>query len=108
LESIRQAKAQGATLRTGPELEVSGYGCLDHFLEGDTELHSWEVLAEIIADEVCKDMLLDIGLPCRHKGVLYNCRVLCTYRSVLGLRAKQVSSSPVPLFLCSATDRSPD
>jgi NAD+ synthase (glutamine-hydrolysing) len=89
LESIRQAKAQGATLRTGPELEVCGYGCLDHFLEGDTELHSWEVLAEIITDEVCKDMLVDIGLPVRHKGVQYNCRVLCTYRSVLAIRAKQ-------------------
>jgi NAD+ synthase (glutamine-hydrolysing) len=61
LESIRIAKEQGATLRVGPELEItykwklwsymiiykykdlieilltysfSGYGCLDHFLEG--------------------------------------------------------------------------
>lgn len=34
LESIRIAKAQGATLRTGPELEIPGYGCLDHHLEG--------------------------------------------------------------------------
>ncbi len=35
LESIRQAKSAGATVRIGPELEVTGYGCLDHFLEGD-------------------------------------------------------------------------
>jgi NAD+ synthase (glutamine-hydrolysing) len=26
LESIRVAKEQGATLRTGPELEIPGYG----------------------------------------------------------------------------------
>lgn len=51
LESIAVAKRRGATLRVGPELEIpyvlthfllfyllicplSGYGCLDHFLEG--------------------------------------------------------------------------
>jgi len=32
VQSIHQAKAQGATLRVGPELEITGYGCLDHFL----------------------------------------------------------------------------
>lgn len=32
-QSICIAKEAGATLRTGPELEVSGYGCLDHFHE---------------------------------------------------------------------------
>ena len=36
IESVRRAKAAGATLRVGPELEVTGYGLLDHFLEGDT------------------------------------------------------------------------
>ena len=44
LESIKLAKDKGAKLRTGPELEVPGYGCLDHHLEGDTFLHSWVCL----------------------------------------------------------------
>jgi predicted amidohydrolase len=35
LESIEIAKARGATVRVGPELEIPGYGCLDHFLEGE-------------------------------------------------------------------------
>lgn len=34
IESIAVARNRGATLRVGPELEVPGYGCLDHFLEG--------------------------------------------------------------------------
>ena len=34
IESVRRAKEKGATLRVGPELEVSGYSCQDHFLEG--------------------------------------------------------------------------
>jgi NAD+ synthase (glutamine-hydrolysing) len=57
--------------------------------QGDTELHSWEVLAEIIADPVCKDMLIDLGMGVRHRNVQYNCRVLCTYRKVYAIRAKQ-------------------
>jgi hypothetical protein len=44
LRSIKIAKKKGATLRTGPELEIPGYGCLDHHLEGDTFLHSWVIL----------------------------------------------------------------
>ena len=35
IQSIREAKEAGASLRVGPELEISGYGCLDHFLELD-------------------------------------------------------------------------
>lgn len=34
IESVRVAKEKGASLRVGPELEVSGYSCQDHFLEG--------------------------------------------------------------------------
>lgn len=35
LKSIEIAKSRGASLRVGPELEIPGYGCLDHFLEGE-------------------------------------------------------------------------
>lgn len=37
-ESIEKAKALGATYRVGPELEVTGYGCEDHFFEMDTQV----------------------------------------------------------------------
>ena len=32
VRSIERAKAAGSTLRIGPELEIPGYGCYDHFL----------------------------------------------------------------------------
>lgn len=41
IKSIHQAKAAGAKLRVGSELEVCGYGCLDHFAEGDVYFHCW-------------------------------------------------------------------
>ena len=61
-QSIRLARDAGATLRTGPELEICGYGALDHHLEGDTVRHSWEVVADIISDPICKGMVIDLGM----------------------------------------------
>jgi predicted amidohydrolase len=69
IRSIIIAKQKGATLRVGPELEITGYGCLDHFLELDLYEQSWEVLHEIINHEECQDILLDIGMPVQHRSV---------------------------------------
>ncbi|KAL0077567.1 hypothetical protein J3Q64DRAFT_1768272 [Phycomyces blakesleeanus] len=88
LESIRIAKQKGAKLRVGPELEITGYGCHDHFLEGDTYLHSWEVLASILQSEEAKDMILDIGMPVMHKTVKYNCRVIISDGRIVLIRPK--------------------
>ncbi|GAO47416.1 glutamine-dependent NAD(+) synthetase with GAT domain-containing protein [Saitoella complicata NRRL Y-17804] len=88
IKSIRIAKERGASLRVGPELEVTGYGCFDHFLEGDTYLHSWEMLGRILETEGTDDILLDIGMPVSHRNVKYNCRVICLNRKVLLIRPK--------------------
>ena len=39
-QSLRAAKDAGAVFRVGPELELTGYGCEDHFLESDTLAHA--------------------------------------------------------------------
>ncbi|KAF5331469.1 hypothetical protein D9758_015504 [Tetrapyrgos nigripes] len=88
LASIAIAKSRGATLRVGPELEITGYGCLDHFLEGDTVLHSWEVLAKILASEEAMGIVCDIGMPVVHKNTIYNCRVIIHNRKILLIRPK--------------------
>ncbi|KAF8075012.1 hypothetical protein FPV67DRAFT_1559616 [Lyophyllum atratum] len=88
LASIAIAKDRGATLRVGPELEIPGYGCLDHFLEGDTVLHSWEVLAKILSSEETMGIVCDIGMPVVHKNVIYNCRVIIHDRKILLIRPK--------------------
>ncbi|KAI4220279.1 MAG: hypothetical protein LQ349_008131, partial [Xanthoria aureola] len=69
-------------------LEITGYGCLDHFMEGDMFLHSWEALATIIDDDTCQDIVLDIGMPVRHKNVRYNCRIICFNRKIILIRPK--------------------
>ncbi|OCB85527.1 glutamine-dependent NAD synthetase with GAT domain-containing protein [Sanghuangporus baumii] len=88
LQSIRIAKERGATLRVGPELEIPGYGCLDHFLEGDTVLHSWEILAKLLQSDVATDILCDVGMPVTHKNVIYNCRIIVYNHKILMIRPK--------------------
>lgn len=64
----------------------SGYDCLDAFLELDTTMHSWEVLAELLTK--CRDILVDVGMPVLHRTVLYNCRVLFYNGKILFIRPK--------------------
>ena len=90
IESIQIAKESGARYRLGPELEIPGYGCEDHFLEGDTFLHSWECLAEILKGDLTTDILCDIGMPVMHKNVRYNCRIFALNGKILLIRPKLI------------------
>ncbi|KAJ1022538.1 hypothetical protein NDA16_003527 [Ustilago loliicola] len=88
LSSIRLAKSAGSRLRVGPELEIPGYGCFDHFLEPDTILHSWQVLAEILSSDATHGILCDVGMPVLHRSTLYNCRLLLLDGKILHIRPK--------------------
>ncbi|KAK2575635.1 hypothetical protein KPH14_011898 [Odynerus spinipes] len=90
LQSIEEAKAAGATYRSGPELEVCGYSCEDHFYESDTLLHCWEVLRMLLKSSICLDILIDVGMPVMHKNVTYNCRVAFLNRRILLIRPKML------------------
>lgn len=89
-DSIQQAKAAGAKYRLGPELEISGYGCEDAFLEGDTLRHSWECLADLLDSDLTDGILCDLGMPVMHQNVRYNCRVLTLNRRILLIRPKLI------------------
>ncbi|KAL1122533.1 hypothetical protein AAG570_002863 [Ranatra chinensis] len=88
LQSIVLAKLAGARYRSGPELEVCGYTCEDHFLEGDTVMHSWEVLLELLTSPSCTDIIIDVGMPVIHKNTTYNCRVVFYNRYIYLIRPK--------------------
>lgn len=88
-ESCLQAKQAGACYRLGSELEITGYGCEDHFYEIDTINHAWESLVTLLERGATDDNLLcDFGMPCLHHGVRYNCRVLALNRKILLVRPK--------------------
>jgi NAD+ synthase (glutamine-hydrolysing) len=88
VESIQIAKQQGAKYRLGPELEISGYSCEDHFLELDLYLHCDQSLAAILSSDLTDGILCDVGCPVLHRGVRYNCRVFCLNRKVVLVRPK--------------------
>ena len=88
LKSCDIARSHGSTYRLGPELEIPGYGCEDHFLEQDTFDHSWACLIQLLEDGAAKDMVCDFGMPVLHRGVRYNCRVICYDTEILLIRPK--------------------
>lgn len=88
LKSCEESKRRGATYRLGPELEICGYGCEDHFLEHDTFAHCWESLAELLERGATDGILCDFGMPVLFGGVRYNCRILARDRKILLIRPK--------------------
>ncbi|KAF5905087.1 glutamine-dependent NAD(+) synthetase isoform X1 [Clarias magur] len=88
LKSIEIAKSRGAKYRLGPELEICGYGCADHFYESDTLLHCFQVLKALLESSETQDIICDVGMPVMHHNVRYNCRVLFLNKKILLIRPK--------------------
>uniref|UniRef100_A0A3P9HSF1 Glutamine-dependent NAD(+) synthetase n=1 Tax=Oryzias latipes TaxID=8090 RepID=A0A3P9HSF1_ORYLA len=93
LRSVEVAKAGGAKYRLGPELEICGYGCADHFYESDTLLHSFQALKVLLESAVTQDIICDVGMPVMHHNVRYNCRVLFLNRKILLIRPKMLMAN---------------
>lgn len=87
-QSCQAAKNLRASYRLGPELELSGYGCEDHFFEQDTFSHCWESLAILLERGATDGMLCDFGMPVLFGGARYNCRILAQDRRILLIRPK--------------------
>lgn len=86
--SCQEAKLQGSSYRLGPELEICGYGCEDHFFEADTVKHCWESLLILLKGTETHNLLCDFGMPVLHKAVRYNCRVFCLNGKIVLIRPK--------------------
>ncbi|PAV65352.1 hypothetical protein WR25_24648 [Diploscapter pachys] len=86
----KEAYERDARLRLGPELEIPGYGCADHYHEQDTEIHSWENL-RILTHESKQwpSMLIVTGMPVRHRSLMYNCAVALQNGKLLLIRPKK-------------------
>lgn len=76
-------------MQLGPELEIPGYGCEDHFNERDTEVHSWECIAELLSSGLTNGIVVDLGAPVTHRGVRYNCRLFVLDGRILLIRPKK-------------------
>lgn len=88
IQSIKQAKEHGSRYRSGPELEICGYGCEDHFYEVDTEVHCWQSLVRLLDSDLSDDFMFDVGMPVTFSGMRLNCRVVCLNRQIILIRPK--------------------
>ncbi|PAV65577.1 hypothetical protein WR25_12280 [Diploscapter pachys] len=90
IKTCEEAYQQGARLRLGPELEIPGYGCADHYHEQDTEIHSWENLRILTYEsKQWPSMLIVTGMPVRHRSLMYNCAVALQNGKLLLIRPKK-------------------
>ncbi|XP_048132848.1 glutamine-dependent NAD(+) synthetase isoform X1 [Rhodamnia argentea] len=87
-ESIAKAKEAGAVIRLGPELEITGYGCEDHFLELDTVTHAWGCLKDLLLGDWTDGIFCSFGMPIIKGSERYNCQVLCMNRKIIMIRPK--------------------
>ncbi|KXL42023.1 hypothetical protein M433DRAFT_1234 [Acidomyces richmondensis BFW] len=88
IQAIKTARAAHAAIILTPELCIPGYGLLDHWLENDVYVHSWDVVAEIISHLDCQEIIIDLGVPVQHRGCSYNARVLALNGEILAIRPK--------------------
>ncbi|HPI11938.1 MAG TPA: nitrilase-related carbon-nitrogen hydrolase, partial [Catalimonadaceae bacterium] len=76
LQGTDKARKAGAGLVLFPELALTGYGCEDYFFmpwlhqKALENLHSQIVPASL-------GILLAVGMPYFHKGILHNCIAVC-------------------------------
>lgn len=86
--SVKLAKEQGARLRNGPELEICGYSCEDHFYECDTYLHCWQSICDILQSGITDGILCNFGAPIRHASAVYNCFIWILNSKIILIRPK--------------------
>jgi NAD+ synthase (glutamine-hydrolysing) len=88
LDAIHLARDQRVQILTLPELALSGYGCEDAFFAPDTTDQALLALQMILPHS--KGLIVNVGLPIRHQGALFNCvAVLCDGQWV-GLIPKKI------------------
>ena len=89
IESVKIAKSHNSQIRVGPELEICGYSCEDHYLEIDTVEHSWLMIEEIIKSNITENILCSFGMPVIYNHTLYNCIIYIYNNEILLIRPKK-------------------
>ena len=86
-EAIQQARQRGARLLVLPEMCVPGYSLGDRLMMRDTINRSWTMLNELRTDTA--GMVVMLGLPVRHRDVLYNVVAVVADGEIRGLVPKE-------------------
>jgi NAD+ synthase (glutamine-hydrolysing) len=86
-EAIGEARARGVRLLVLPEMCIPGYSLGDRLMMRGTVERSAEMLTALLPDTA--GMVVLVGLPFRHRDVLYNCVAVCADGRIAGLVPKE-------------------
>ncbi|HUA67262.1 MAG TPA: nitrilase-related carbon-nitrogen hydrolase, partial [Candidatus Saccharimonadales bacterium] len=85
--TIESARKLGVSALCLPEMCITGYGCEDAFLSGNTHQRAWKILTELLPET--RGMVVSFGLPILHQKGLFNCAALAVDGRLIGLVAKR-------------------
>lgn len=85
--AIGEARARGARLLVLPEMCLPGYSLGDRLMMRDTIDRSWAGLCDLLPDT--SGMVVMVGLPVRHRDVLYNAVAVLADGVLVGLVPKE-------------------
>lgn len=85
--AIADARARGARLLVLPEMCIPGYSLGDRLMMRGTIERSAAVLQDLLADT--DGMVVIVGLPVRHRDVLYNAVAICANGKIVGIVPKE-------------------
>ena len=85
--AIEEARIRGASVLVLPEMCIPGYSLGDRLLRDGTLRRSWEVMRKVA--ELATDLVVLVGLPVRHTGVVYNAMAVVSNGRVHGMVAKE-------------------
>ena len=85
--AIADARSRGAKLLLLPEMCVPGYSLGDRLMMRGTLERSLAALGEILPDTA--GMVVVLGLPYRHRDVLYDAVAVCADGKVVGIVPKE-------------------
>ena len=86
-QSIAVARERGARLLVFPEMVISGYSLGDRLLMNGTLERSWQLVEELREDS--EGCILVLGLPIRHRDVLYNAAIVVASGKIWGIVPKE-------------------
>ena len=86
-QSIAVARERGARLLVFPEMVISGYSLGDRLLMNGTLERSWQMVEELREDS--EGCILVLGLPIRHRDVLYNAAIVVASGKIWGIVPKE-------------------
>ena len=88
IKEVKNAKKQGVSIVTTPELSLTGYTCGDLFLQEQLLDDSMKALEKVINETKDIDIVSILGMPLRHDNQLFNCAIVIAKGKILGVIPK--------------------